>query len=492
VFTHRLSGEQQRWWKSDLAPGESAALKLKGWSVKSRDSKRCRVHKYVMSGAEVLKDQGFIAGDRIPIVPVFGKRWYVDGQERFSGYVQDKIDSQRLYNSNVSRLAEVNAQSPREIPIFAAEQMPTHLQNLWARQIVDRHAYALVEPLRNAAGDIVSAGPIGKIDPPQLQPVTAALLQISGNDLVEDQQDGADQVKANVSADALEVAATRVDARSGIYLDNMRQSVQCEGEIYLSMASEVYAEEGREVETMSEDGDDGIATLQQPYTDKAGVNRVRNDFSLGSYKVVADVTEATATRRDKTVKAALNTASVAAEIGDTELAQAAVLTAIANQDGEGMSDLQRYARQKGVASGLFEPTDEEKKAMEQAQRQQQPDPNAGLVAAKTADLAASAQLKSAQARKAQADGAQSQAGTVLKLAQAHALGGPEEAPAVPDGLETAHKVAQISKTAAEAEHLRQTTAHLPQQLAIEGANAETKRMAVGKSLRERMMGMIGR
>jgi hypothetical protein len=47
----------------------------------------------------------------------------------------------------------------------------------------------------------------------------------------------------------------------------MRQSVQREGEVYLSMCADIYFEPGREVETMSEDGNDGTATLVQQYTD---------------------------------------------------------------------------------------------------------------------------------------------------------------------------------------------------------------------------------
>jgi hypothetical protein len=100
--------------------------------------------------------------------------------------------------------------------------------------------------------------------------------------------------------------------------------------------------------------------------------------------------------------------------------------------------------------------------MEQAQ--QQPDPSQAL-------LGAEANLKTAQAEKAQADAFKSKAGGMLNLAQAHALGGPEEAPAVPDGLEAAHKVADIAKKTAEAEHIRTQTAHLPEQLGIEAHNA---------------------
>ncbi len=416
IFTHSLSGEEQRHWSSEIDASEIADLRAKGWKSKRRSQSRRRVHKYVMSGAEVLKDQGLIAGPNIPIVPVYGKRWFVDNQERFAGYVQKKIDSQRIYNSQVSRLQETSAQSSREIPIFAAEQMPPALQTLWKRQVIDRHAYALVEPLKDDNGNIVSAGPIGKIEAPQLAPVDATLLQISNNDLTEDMQD-ADQTMSNVSADAMDIAATRIDAKSGMYLDNMGQSVQREGEIYLGMAAEIYVEDGREVETMTEDGDDGLATLKQPFTDKNGKSGLSNDFSRGKYKVIADVTEATATRRDKTVKSSLHVATVAQAAGNTDLANVALLTAVMNQDGEGMSDFQQYARKKLVGLGVVQPTDDEKAQMDEAA--QQPDPNAVLVDAQAKALGASAGKDEALAGKAVADTKLSEAKVVDTLASAH-------------------------------------------------------------------------
>jgi hypothetical protein len=354
------------------------------------------------------------------------------------------------------------------------------LQKLWAEQEQQRHPYALVEPLIDpSTGQIVSAGPIGKVEPPQLQPVTATLLQIAAGDLTEETDDGADEVKANTSAEAMDIAATRIDAKSAIYLDNMRQSVQREGEIYLSMAKDVYYEPGRSVETMTEEGDDGEAKLHEPFTDKNGTFRIRNDFTSGKYKVIADVTEATATRRDKTVKSMLNTAAVAAEAQDMELAQVCILTAVMNQDGEGSTDVQAYARKRLVGMGVVAPNEEEQQQMEQAQQNQQPDPQSELVGAMASEKAASAELKQAQAGEAKA-------GTILKMAQATAVGGPEQAPQVPDGLETAHKLADINKKAAEADHIRTQTKHLPQELAIEGMNAITNRLkAHGQQLSQR-------
>lgn len=435
IFRHLLTDAEERWWEDEIDADEIRELKARGWKMTTAHRKRRRVRKYLMTGAEVLEDCGLIAGECIPVVPVYGKRWFVDNQERFRGHVSKQMDAQRIYNAKVSKLSEIDSLSPREKPIFLAEQMPPHLQTLWAEQEQQRHPYALVNPVIDADGKYVAMGPIGKIEPPQLQPVTAALLQIAAGDLQAETDDGADEVVANTSAEAMDIAATRVDAKSGLYLDNMRQSVQREGEIYLSMAKECYFEPGRIVETMSEDGDDGEAVLHETITDDAGVHRVRNDFSSGRYKVIADVTEATATRRDKTVKSSLATARIAMEAGDNDLAQAAIITAIMNQDGEGMDDLKTYVRKKGVASGLIKPNEEEQAAM--AEEAQVPDPTVALAEAQGKALVASAAKDVAQAGESQSKIDLNKARTVETLAKAKSTAtAPAKGATGDDGAET--------------------------------------------------------
>jgi hypothetical protein len=143
-----------------------------------------------------------------------------------------------------------------------------------------------------------------------------------------------------------------------------------------------------------------------------------------------------------------------------DLAQGALLTAIANMDGEGMSDFQKWSRRKAIQLGIIEPTEDEKAELEQAAAQ--PDPQTTLITAKAKDLEASAIQRTADAG--------------LKAAQADAVGGPEAAPKVPDGLEAAHKLASVAKTAAETDHIRTQTAHLPQELAIEATNARANQL----------------
>ena len=417
VLTHNISKEERRIWSSELIEGELADARKDGFRVKTLTRKRKRVHKYVMSGAEVLEDRGFIAGCHIPIVPVYGKRYFVEGVERWEGCVQPKMDDQRLHNTSVSKLAEMNSLSPREVPIFAPEQMddPTIAEG-WARLNIDRKAYALAKPLRDDMGNIVAQGPLGYVKPPDLPPALGAIIQYTSQSLMEDYEDGADTVKANTSAEAMDIAASRVDAKSGVYLDNIAQSVQREGEIYFGMAREVYAEKGRKVETMTEDGDDGLAEIGKRITDAKGKNRVINDLQAAKYKVIVSVTEATATRRDKTVRAMMNIAEIAGAVGDTELAQNAILTAIMNTDGEGSDDFIAYVRQRALSTGLVKPNEDEKAAMEAAEENQQPDPTAGLIEAQTAALAGEAEERAAKVIDIQASAQKKQAETA-KIAQ---------------------------------------------------------------------------
>jgi hypothetical protein len=412
IFMHTLTEEEQRYWASEIKPEEADDLIAQGWQeLPHRMVKRRRVSKTLFSGAEELKAPRYIAGDQIPVVPFYGQRRFIDNMERAQGHVRKAKDPARVYNSQISQLVETSSTSPVERPIFTPQQILGHEQS-WADANINRSPYSLINPLTDESGQIVATGPIGSVTPPQLQPVLAALIQITANDINEltNAVDGADQAMSNLSADAMDIAATRTDAKSAIYMDNMRQSVQRWGEIYLSMARDVYVEEGRVVETLSDSGDDGTAVLQEPYTDEMGRYSIRNDLARGKYKVISDVTEATSTRRDKTVKQCLNGAQIAAAF-DPELASALVNTAYMNMDGEGMTDLQDWIRGRMVRQGIVKPTKEEQEMMAQEAENQQPDPQAQA-------LEAMAQKALADAGKAVADTQQSKAKTTLTLVQA--------------------------------------------------------------------------
>ncbi len=421
TFTNALTGEVRREWASDLDDGEADDLLALGWTVQPRKRmKRRRVHKYLLSGSDVIEDQGLIAGDCIPVIPVYGKRWFIDNVERWRGHVQLAMDPQRVYNAQISKLTETAALPARETPIFTPEQVAGH-EPSWARMNIDRLAYTLLNPVIGPDGQPNPLGPLGYTKPPEVPPVLAALVTLMGNDIAELTQanDGADQVRSNVSADAMEIAATRVDAKSATYMDNMRQSVQREGEVYKGKARDVYFEPGREVETIDGSGAEGKATLKELVTDAdTGAATIRNDLTKGRYNVISDVMEATPTRRDKSVRALLNVAERAGALGDAEMGKAALTVAVLQMDGEGLGDFKDFLRRKAVASGLVKPTEAEQRQLDQSAQQQQPDPAMQVAQAQAVALLSGAEKDKALAEKALADTGLSKARTVESLAKA--------------------------------------------------------------------------
>ena len=76
-----LDGEERRVRDSELNADDSLeeTLNATGFrEVRQKKIKTRKVRKYIMSGGGILEDCGYIAGKHIPIVPVYGKRWYRD------------------------------------------------------------------------------------------------------------------------------------------------------------------------------------------------------------------------------------------------------------------------------------------------------------------------------------------------------------------------------------------------------------------------------
>lgn len=419
-FRNAITGEEESYWASSMADGAADEMTLEGWveqPVKMR--KRKRVSKTVMSGTEILKPKRWIAGARIPVVPYYGQRVYIDNVERVQGHVRQAKDPQRIYNTTISKLTETSALSPIERPIVSPAQIQGHEQH-WADMNINRSPFALLNPVIDQAGNEIPSGPVAYIKPPDLPPVTAAVIQQTAADIEQltGGADSANEVRSNVSAEAMDIAATRLDARDGCYMDNFRKSMKACGEVYIEMAREVYFEAGRIVETMSEKGEQDEQELMKPVVADDETYLVSNDLTRGKFLVIADVTEATATRRDKTVKACVALASLYSEVGDQQGAQACIGTAIENMDGEGIDDLKKFNRGRMIAAGIIEPNEEERRKLAEAEQGQEPDATQVALMAQAKELEASAALKSEQAKKAVADTALSEAKTIETYASA--------------------------------------------------------------------------
>lgn len=350
-----------------------------------------RVHKYIMSGGGVLEDCGYIAGKHIPVVPAYGKRLVVDGIERCMGHVRLAKDAQRLKNMQLSKLGELSASSGIEKPIFTPEQVAGH-QVMWSEDNIKNYPYLLVNLVTDASGNPTPAGPIGYTKPPAIPPAMAALLQVTEQDMQDilGNQQGADKMVSNVSGEAVEMIQDRMDMQTFIYVSNFAKCVRRVGEVWLSMARELYVEEGREMKMVGHADELSAITLGEPGKDpKSGALISKNDLSRAKFDVTVDVGPSSSSRRKATVRSLVKMMQAAPDPETQKVLSSMVMM---NIEGEGVADAREYFRKQLVQLGVLEPTAEEAEAI--AGAQSAPDPNAILAGA----MAEEAQAKAAKAR----------------------------------------------------------------------------------------------
>jgi len=409
-----IDGTEERYKSSEFTDDpalEETLAAIGSVEVRQRKIKSRKIHKYIMSGGKVLEDCGYIAGKCIPIVPVYGKRWFVDNVERCMGHVRLAKDAQRLKNMQLSKLGEISALSSVEKPILTPEQIAGH-QLMWAEDNLKDYPYLLINPITNADGSQAISGPVAYTRSPAIPPAMAALLQVTEQDMQDilGNPQAGEKVVSNVSGKAVEMIQQRLDMQTFIYMSNFAKAMKRCGEIWLSMAKDVYVEEGRQMKVITDNGDTDSVTLMQPTIDQeTGEVKMANDLGAAKFDVDVDVGPSSSSKRAATVRALTGMMQITQ---DPETLQVLGAMAMMNMEGEGVGDVQDYFRKRLIRMGVVKPTDAEAEALmaEMQAAGQQQDPNAIF-------LQAAAEEAVAKAARARADTVETIASAELKRAQ---------------------------------------------------------------------------
>jgi hypothetical protein len=413
-----IDGTEERYTQFDFANDETleeTLLAIGSREVRQKKVKRKRVRKYVMSGGRVLEDAGYIAGRCIPIVVVYGKRWFVDNVERCMGHVRLAKDAQRLKNMQLSKLGEISALSSVEKPILTPEQVAGH-QVMWAEDNLKDYPYLLINPITDQNGNQAVSGPVAYTRSAAIPPAMAALLQITETDMQDilGNQQGADKMVSGMSGKAVEMIQTRVDMQSFIYMSNFAKGMKRCGEIWLSMAKEIYTEDKRKMKTIAPTGEAGVVELMQPtINQETGAMVMANDMTSATFDVVSDVGPSSSSKKSATVRAITGMLNITQ---DPETAQVLTAMAMMNMEGEGLSDTNAYFRKKLLRMGVVKPTDAEAEELMAEMQGQPQDPNAIYLQAAAEEATAKAAQARASTVKTVADAELSRAKTVETLA----------------------------------------------------------------------------
>jgi hypothetical protein len=395
VWRNRISDEVEQYPADDVDDELRTRLEATGWVMeKERTKMRRRVRKLLLSGGGALEDMGYIAGPNIPVVPNYGRRWFVDGIERCMGAVRTAKDMQRLLNMMISKLAEIAAASSYDKPVLTPEQIAGH-QPVWENENVHNYRYLPINDKTDASGNIIPSGTLEYVRAPNIPPTLAALIQITSTDLREilgSAQQG-EQMVSNIASKTVEMIQERLDMQSYIYMSNFAKFTKRMGEVWLGMASEVYVEPGRKMKGINAAGDSEQIELMRPSVSKDGESVMENDLSEARLDVVADVGPSSSTKRQSTVRTLKELMAINQ---DQETATVLSSMIMMNMEGEGISEVRDFFRARLIRMGAVKPTEEEAKTLADEMAGKPEDPNSIY-------LKAAAEEASAAATKARAD-----------------------------------------------------------------------------------------
>lgn len=372
-----------------------------GWThVRDRAIMRQTVMKSIFTGNDFIQEEKRIAGKFLPIVPIYGYRTYVDGEEHYWGLVRKLKDGNRTINMGISKMAESSASSGDTMPILTDDQVDGK-EDLWADRT--NKNYMVINDLVDANGNPMTTGPVGYLQPSQVDPNTLqAISVISGFMQQKTGNAPQDTVDPKVSGKAINALQKRENLGTKIVSDNIIQSTNHEGKVYESKASEIYTRPQMK-RVVGEDGTSRVTNLNQRSLDPQSGNSIDiNDLSKGRFSVHVSVGPQYDSQREATVESIERVIGV---IGDTPEAGKYMSTLLAvwmnNIDGTGLKPLKDLNRKIMVSSGIIDAeTDEEKQMVDQAKNQK--DPQQGLVEAATQQQLAEAKALTAKAQGAQA------------------------------------------------------------------------------------------
>lgn len=276
---------------------ENGILQVKA----ERITKSCKVTQRIMSGAEILKTNEWL-GQYIPIIPVYGDEFDIEGKRYFRSLIHNAKDAQRMVNYWRTTSTELVALAPR-VPFIGREGAFATDANKWNTVNTRSHAYLQYD------------GP----DMPQRLPLdsgpAAGALQEALN-ASDDMKAIIGLYDASLGARSNETSGVAIHARQREgdvstfhFIDNMARAIRHTGRVIIDLIPHVYNKE-RVIRVLGEDGSQAAKTINAPapMTDKKGqpvrdelgqAVMAMHDLSAGKYDLTVTTGPSFTTRREE-------------------------------------------------------------------------------------------------------------------------------------------------------------------------------------------------
>ncbi len=360
----------------------------------SRKVERYTVYKYIASGADIL-DVSRVAGEHIPVVPVYGEHAIVEGEEHYEGVTRTAKDPQRLRNFIMSYIADIVSRSPRAKPIFHPEQI-AGFENMYIENGPDNNYPFLYMNRKSPDGTDMAPGPVG-VMPDQPMPTALPPLLDYASEAIRDVADPGlpqDIADPDVSGKAVLALQARIDKQSSIYQENYKHAKRRDAEIWASMAAEIYDTPRQVWITLPDGTRKSVQMMQAVIDEQTGDTVYLNDVRGVEFEVVSRIGPDYGTQRQQTIQE-LKEIMQAMDPADPmrKVIMLEILTLI---EGVGTDDIRKAARKQLILQGIKEPETPEEEQLLSAAQNQPEQPTAEMVLALAEDKKGQAALMKEQ------------------------------------------------------------------------------------------------
>jgi hypothetical protein len=367
-------GETHELHESDLKKVMDELLDS-GYSIVSeREIKRNIVTRYVASGEKILKKER-IAGQYIPVIPSYGEHAVVEGEEYWEGITRLAKDPQRLRNFAFSYMGDILSRSPRQKPIFWPEQIQG-FEDMYSESGIDNAYPYLLANRKTTDGEELPPQPIG-VMPEQQMPSALPLVLAQTREAVTDVANPGvpDKVaQPDISGKAVQRLEARIERQSMRFQIHMKHAKRRDGEVWISMASEVI-DTPRKVQVELSDGTRKETQVMDTRIDQQSGELITiNDLRRAEFEVYSKIGPDYSSQKEQTMDR-LEMLMMQMDPADP-VRKALQLKILALTDGVEFDDIRDYVNKQLMMMGIRKPqTPEDEAFMKQVQAQpKEPDP----------------------------------------------------------------------------------------------------------------------